>query len=117
MEILPRHTPLFHTHGSVTLCHFMLLIAAATNFYFLVLYYLAKLSFHTRIVPLVLFSRKSKRLVCVELSRWLIELERIFVLPLAPCWVRYSYLWKRLQTIPYTCGLSRPFSGAVAGEQ
>ena len=24
---------------------------------------------------------------------------------------------KRLQLIPYTCGLSRPFSGAVAGEQ
>ena len=24
---------------------------------------------------------------------------------------------KRIQLIPYTCGLSRPFSGAVAGEQ
>ena len=24
---------------------------------------------------------------------------------------------KRLQLIPYTCGLSRPFSGAIAGEQ
>jgi hypothetical protein len=36
----------------------------------------------------------------------LIELERTFILPLAPRWVRHSYLLKRLHTIPYTCGLS-----------
>ena len=36
--------------------------------------------------------------------------------PSAPCWVRHSYLSKRLQLIPYTCGSSRLFSGAVTGE-
>jgi hypothetical protein len=36
----------------------------------------------------------------------LIELERTFILPLAPRWVRHSYLSKRLHTIPYTCGIS-----------
>jgi hypothetical protein len=44
--------------------------------------------------------------VCVELYQWLIEFERIFILPLAPHWVRHSYLSKRLHTIPYTCGIS-----------
>ena len=36
--------------------------------------------------------------------------------PSAPRWVRHSYLSKELQLIPYTCGSSRKFSGAVAGE-
>ena len=36
--------------------------------------------------------------------------------PSAPCWVRHSYLSKGLRQIPYTCGSSRLFSGAVAGE-
>ena len=36
--------------------------------------------------------------------------------PSAPRWVRHSYLSKRLQLIPYTCGSSRIFYGAVAGE-
>jgi hypothetical protein len=40
------------------------------------------------------------------LYHWLIELERIFILPLAPRWFRHSYLSKRLHTIPYTCGIS-----------
>ena len=31
---------------------------------------------------------------CVEFYRWSIELEGIFVLPLAPHWVRHSYLSK-----------------------
>jgi hypothetical protein len=44
--------------------------------------------------------------VCIELYQWLIELERTFILPLAPRWVRHSYLSKRLHTIPYTCGIS-----------
>ena len=44
--------------------------------------------------------------MCVELYQRLIVLERIFILPLAPRWVRHSYLSKRLHTIPYTCGLS-----------
>ena len=43
-------------------------------------------------------------------------LEGIFVLPLAPRWVRHSYLSKEATSIPYTCGLSRHFSGAVARE-
>ena len=36
--------------------------------------------------------------------------------PSAPRWVRHSYLLKGLKLIPYTCGSSRLFSGAVAGE-
>ena len=38
--------------------------------------------------------------------RWSIELQGIFVLPLAPRWVQHSYLSKEATTIPYTCGLS-----------
>ena len=37
--------------------------------------------------------------------------------PSAPRWVRHSYLSKGLRYIPYTCGSSRLFSGAVAGER
>ena len=33
--------------------------------------------------------------MCVKLYQWLIELEGIFVLPLAPHWVRHSYLSKK----------------------
>ena len=36
--------------------------------------------------------------------------------PSAPRWVRHSYLSKGLRQIPYTCGSSRLFSCAVAGE-
>ena len=36
--------------------------------------------------------------------------------PSAPRWVRHSYLSKGLRLITYTCGSSRLFSGAVAGE-
>jgi hypothetical protein len=64
---------------------------------------------HTRIVALVLFPRWCKRLVCVEVYQRLIELERTFILHLAPRWILHSYLSKRLHTIPYTCGISRPF--------
>ena len=37
-------------------------------------------------------------------------------IPSAPRWVRHSYLSKGLQLIPYTCGSSRLFSGAIAWE-
>ena len=36
--------------------------------------------------------------------------------PSAPHWVRHSYLSKGLPLIPCTCGSSRLFSGAIAGE-
>ena len=36
--------------------------------------------------------------------------------PSAPRWVWHSYLLKRLQLTPYTCGSSMLFSGAIAGE-
>ena len=39
-----------------------------------------------------------------------------FSFPPAPRWVWQSYLSKGLRLIPYTCGSSRLFSGAVAGE-
>ena len=52
-------------------------------------------------------------LVCVELYQRLIELERIFILPLAPRWVRHSYLSKRLHTIPYNCGISAVLAGGA----
>jgi hypothetical protein len=80
-------------------------IAAALTITFFYLLSCKAIS-HTRIVALVLFPRWCKCLVCVELYQWLIELERTFILPLAPRWVRHSYLSKRLHTIPYTCGLS-----------
>ena len=38
--------------------------------------------------------------MCVELYRWSIELEGIFVLPLAPRWVRHSYLSKKATNDP-----------------
>ena len=44
--------------------------------------------------------------------RWSIELERKFVLPLAPRWVRHSYLSKEATILPYTCALS-PFQKDV----
>src|SRR6187401_364805 len=42
--------------------------------------------------------------------------ENCLSFPSAPRWVRHSYLSKGLRWIPYTCGSSRLFSGAVAGE-
>ena len=36
--------------------------------------------------------------------------------PSGPRWLWHSYLSKGLRLIPYTCGSSRLFSGAVAGE-
>ena len=89
-------------------------IAAALTFTFLNLLSRKAIS-HTRIIALVLFPRYCKRLVCVELYQWLIELERTFILPLAPRWGRHSYLSKRLHTIPYTCGISRPFLAPLPG--
>ena len=38
--------------------------------------------------------------MCVELYRWSIELEGIFVLPLAPRWVQHSYLSKKATNDP-----------------
>ena len=51
--------------------------------------------------------------MCVELYRWLIELERIFVLPLAPRWVRHSYLSKEATTDPLHFRLSGVRVGMV----
>jgi hypothetical protein len=85
--------------------YLVLFIAAALIITFLYLLSCKAIS-HTHIVALVLFPRLYKRLVCVELYQRLIELERTFILPLAPRWVRHSYLSKRLHTIPYTCGIS-----------
>ena len=42
--------------------------------------------------------------------------ENCLSFPSAPRWVWHSYLSKGLRYIPYTCGSSRIFSGAVAGE-
>jgi hypothetical protein len=89
-------------------------IAATLTITFLYLLSCKAIS-HTRIVALVLFPRWCKHLVCIELYQRLIELERTFILPLAPPWVRYSYLLKRLHMIPYTCGLSRPFLAPLSG--
>ena len=38
--------------------------------------------------------------MCVELYHWSIELEGIFVLPLAPRWVRHYYLSKKATNYP-----------------
>jgi hypothetical protein len=85
--------------------HLVYFIAAALTITFLCLLFCKAIS-HTRIVALVLFPRWYKHLVCVELYQRLIELERTFILPFAPRWVRHSYLSKRLHTISYNCGLS-----------
>ena len=42
--------------------------------------------------------------------------ENCLSFPFSPCWVWHSYLSKRLRWMPYTCGSSRLFSGAVVGE-
>ena len=104
----PLLPPPFHTHGTVSLVCF---IAAALTFIPCILLF-CKVTL-IPVIALVLFPRYCKRLVCVELYQWLIELERIFILPLAPRWVRQSYLSKRLHAIPYTCGLSRPFLASL----
>jgi hypothetical protein len=65
-------------------------IAAALTITLLHLLFCKAIS-HTCIVALVLFPRESKGLVCVELYQRLIELERTFILPLAPRWVRLTY--------------------------
>jgi hypothetical protein len=89
-------------------------IAAALTITFLYLSSCKAIS-HTRIIALILFLRWCKRLVCVEFYQRLIELERTFILPLAPHWVRHSYLSKELHTIPYTCGISRPILAPLPG--
>ena len=48
----------------------------------------------------ILVLGKANVKVCVELYRWLIELEGIFVLLLAPHWVRHSYLSKEATIEP-----------------
>ena len=57
--------------------------------------------------------------MCVELYRWSIELEGIFVLPLAPRWVRHSYLSKKATNDPLYLWDIKTFSwrrcrGAIA---
>ena len=42
--------------------------------------------------------------------------ENCLSFPSAPRWVQHSYLSKGLRLIPYTCGSSRLFSGAISGE-
>ena len=63
------------------------------------------------------FAADIKFLGVVELTTYLLILENILWLPL--CRINKFGLntlpWKTV-AIPYTCGLSRPFSGAVAGE-
>ena len=57
--------------------------------------------------------------MCVELYRWSIELEGIFVLPLAPRWVRHSYLSKEATIDPLYLWVIKTFfwrrcRGAIA---
>jgi hypothetical protein len=84
-------------------------IVAALTITFLYLLSCKAIS-HTRIVSLVLFPRYCKYFVCIELYQRLIELGRTFILHLASCWVRHSYLSKRLHMIPYIYGISRSSS-------
>ena len=63
------------------------------------------------------FAADSKFPGVVELTTQLLILENILWLPLC----RINKFWlhilpSKTVAIPYTCGLSRPFSGAVAGE-
>ena len=47
--------------------------------------------------------------MCVELYRWSIELEGIFVLNLAPRWVRHSYISKNPTNDPLCLWVIKPF--------
>ena len=52
--------------------------------------------------------------MCVELYLWSIELEGIFVLPLAPCWVQHSYLSKKATNdLLYLRVITLPFLSRV----
>ena len=98
------------------------LLTKAISFYYVAIYSW----FYSRKV-LVLFLQnsfilvlgKAKVKVCVELYRWLIELEGIFVLPLAPHWVRHSYLSKKATNDPLYLWVIKTFfwrrcRGAIA---
>ena len=52
--------------------------------------------------------------MCVELYRWSTELEGIFVLPLAPCWARHSYLSKKATNDPLYLWVIRGVSSVTA---
>jgi hypothetical protein len=63
---------------------------------------------HTRIVALVLFPRWCKCLVCVELYQRLIELERIFILPLASHWATLLLIEKATHDPLYLWDITLP---------
>jgi hypothetical protein len=69
---------------------------------------------HIRIVALVLFSKWCKCLVCVELYQRLIEIERTFILPLAPRWV-WLLLIKRASHDPLYLWDITPHENALGG--
>src|SRR3989337_4499894 len=100
------------------------LLTKVIYFYYLAIFH----SFYSHKVLVVLFLQNSFILVlgkvnikvCVELYRWSIELEGIFVLPLAPRWVRHSYLSKKATNDPLYLWVIKTFfwrrcQGAIAG--
>ena len=105
--------PLFHTRYTNFIAS---LPKTAPTFYLHALYCLANLSKNTYKVLLVsyLFQVKRtlsvRRVVSVGDRTWG---EYLFCLQLLAGFDTLTYR-KRLQLIPYTCGLSRPFSGAAA---
>ena len=67
----------------------------------------------------ILVLGKANVKVCVELYQWSIEFEGIFVLPLAPRWVRHSYLSKKATNDPLYLWVIKTFywrccKGAIA---
>src|SRR3954468_9885929 len=66
------------------------------------------------LVTIYLFTKLSVTYYFSACREYLAENRLSF--PSAPRWVRHSYLSKGLRYIPYTCGSSRLFSRAVAGE-
>ena len=100
-HILP---PLFHT------CYIYFIVLYSKQ----QLYYLANLSHHSCKVVLFLVLGKVN-VVCVELYRWSIELERIFVLPLAPHWVRHLLIKKGYKRSPTLVGYQDLFLAPLPG--
>ena len=72
-------------------------------------------TFVTCSLQIILLSNYSASYNFSTCRQYLVE-NHLSLFPSAPRWVRHSYLLKRIQLTPYTCGSSRPFSGAVTGE-
>ena len=100
------------TYCSLLTYFFVAIVTITTKLLLLLLHYYRY--FHTTLL-LNTFLQILSYLGVVELTTQLLILENILWLPL--CWINkfvLNTLPSKTVAIPYTCGLSRPLSGAVA---